>query len=371
MKQIAVTSVSLDTIDFIPTVIIGFYRKSEKTLFSAEYQILKKRFPQADIIGCSSAGNIANELPYIESRHQFPCVYLCLKMDKEAFTVEVFHKDDKITPTLDKEKKYQVILFSAFTSFELEDMLSPLPSVVGTQRIFGAVAGVDAPAMEEEAEVFYNGVFYDRHVLLWMIDESRYRIDGMSMHLFRPAGLPLKITSAKGNKIYELNNQPAMEVLEALAGELDESAIGTFAYPLFLQKEAEGHWESAPLASMIGINRKDKSILLYRSVCNNKYVKLGIMVSQQDQLKRLRRLYSFAPPKSAALLFNCIGIEKNLSMMEYLYLEDVKRHLDITFVGGHTFGEIGPPATSKKHSGTVLHNQTMTIALIAEREVSS
>ncbi|SFV68014.1 Uncharacterized conserved protein [hydrothermal vent metagenome] len=369
MKQIAVTSVSLDTIDFIPTVIIGFYRESEKTLFSAEYQTLKKRFPQADIIGCSSAGNIANELPYIESRRQFPCVYLCLEMDKEAFSVELFHQDDNIAPTLDKEKKYQVVLFSAFNSCALENILSSLPSVAGTQQIFGAVAGVDTPAAEK-GEVFYNGVFYDRHILLWMIEASRYRIDGMSMHLFRPAGLPLKITSAKENKIYELNNQPALDVLESLAGELEESAIGMFAYPLFLQKEAEGHWESAPLASMIGVNRKDKSILLYRNVCHKEYVKVGIMVSQQEQLKRLRQLYSFAPADSAALLFNCVGIAKNLSMMEYLYLEDVKRHLDITFVGGHTFGEAGPSSTSKKHSDTVLHNQTMTIALISEREVS-
>ncbi|BAF72780.1 FIST N-terminal domain-containing protein [Sulfurovum sp. NBC37-1] len=368
MKQIAVTGASLGHIDFTPTIIIGFYRKSQKTLFSAEYQILRERFPLADIIACSSAANIADELPYVESRDQFPSVYLCLEMEKGTFAVDIFSED--VTPSLnvDNKKKYQVIMLSSFSSSTLEKTLSSFPSTITTQKIFGGVSGTDISS-EDTGELFYNGVFYNRHILLWLIDKNKYKIEGMSMHLFRPVGLPLQITKAEKNKIYELNNKPAQDVIESFAGELKESAINNFAYPLFLQKEADGDWNSAPLASMTSVNKKDKSILLYREVCEKEYVKIAIMISQQDQLKRLRRLYTFAPSKSVAILFNCIGIAKNLSMMEYLYLEDIKKHLGITFIGAHTFGEIGPPATSKKRSGTLLHNQTMTIALISEKEV--
>jgi len=371
LKQTSVTSTSFDTIDFTPTVIIGFYRKGEKKLFIDDYEILKKRFPQADIIGCSSRSNISNTRPYIESNQQFPCVYLCLNMKKDAFHFKLFSKEDELVSLEIKEgKKYEAILLSSFSSLELEDILTKLPAIVGTQHIFGAVASVENYVSSKNSlEIFYNGIFYEQHMLLWIIDAQKYTVDAMSMHLFRPEGQPLQITRCKGSKIYELDNKPALQVLEALAGRLDDSVIKHFGYPLFLQNEEKG-WESAPLGSLLSVNRKENTVFLHRNIKDGNYIKMGIMVDRDTQLKRLRELYTLAPESSAALLFFCVGIEKNLNMMEYLYIEDIKRHLDITFIGFHSFGEIGYPATGKVQNDTLLHNQTMTMILISDNVVS-
>jgi len=371
LKQISVTSTSFDTIDFTPTVIIGFYRKGEKIFFIDDYEILKERFPQADIIGCSSTSNISNTRPYIESNQQFPCVYLCLDMQKGAFHFKLFAQDEEIDSLHEEEeKKYQAILLSSFSSLKLEEIITVLPSILGTQHLFGAVASVeDSAGYKGPLEIFYNGSFYEQHMLLWLIDAQKYTVDGMSMHLFRPEGQPLQITRCKGSKIYELDNKPALHVLESLAGRLDDSVIKHFGYPLFLQNEEKG-WEGAPLGSLLSVDRKENTVFLHRNIKDGNYIKMGIMVDRDTQLKRLRNLYTLAPESSAALMFSCVGIEKNLSMMEYLYIEDIKRHLDITFIGFHSFGEIGYPASIKVQNDTLLHNQTMTMVFISDKDVS-
>ena len=353
-------------IDFIPTVIVGFYRKSVEDVFIQHCKIFAKRFPEADILGCSSAGNISNERPYIETTGQFPCVFFCLEIEKDAYRLEIFSENERVTVEDEQECRYGAVLFSGYASLAFEQTLASLPEVLGTDKVFGAVAGAD-DVLQTAGSIFLNGTFYKRHFLLWLIDDHRYRLSGMSMHLFRPVGLPLEITAAEGNRLRELNGRPALEVLESLAGHLDETAIESFGYPLFLQKTADGGWEEAPLASLISIDREDGSVILYRDVSVKEYLKIGIMITQEEQLARLSRMYTIADPGSLSLLFHCIGISKNLGMMEYLYLEDIKRHLDITFAGCHTFGEIGCAAVAGR-GGVKLHNQTITIAVLSERE---
>ena len=55
-------------------------------------------------------------------------------------------------------------------------------------------------------------------------------------------------------------------------------------------------------------------------------------------------------------------------MMEYLYLEEIKHHIDVSFTGLHTFGEIGLPAAKDPSDNIFLHNQTISIAMISEKD---
>jgi len=178
----------------------------------------------------------------------------------------------------------------------------------------------------------------------------------------------LEITKSEGKTVITLNGLPALDAIEELVGEVDERIIERFGYPLFLQKDINVKWSDAPLASMVAIDKKNKTITLYRDISEQEYVRVGIMVSESEQRKRIGRVYEVAPKKSAAIVFNCIGIAANLKMMEFLYLEDIKRHSDITYAGFHTFGEIGRGASSILSNDIMLHNQTMTFAMISEKE---
>jgi len=365
MKHVSITNGQFEAIAFTPTVIVGFYGSDAQARFTEEYEVLKEMYPEAEIIGCSSSGNISNIKPYVERYgERFSTVYFCCDMEREAFGIRLYEEETHI----EKETLHtQMILLSSFSSVWLEQLLSDISKHVESPRVFGAVSAVKK-GEHQSASVFYNGVFYPRHVIQWHIDPQKYLLEGVSMHLFRPAGIPLEITKAKGKTIMELNNLPALDVLEDITGTINETVIGRFGYPLFLQKEASVDWKDAPLASIVSVDRKRKSITVYRDIRLKEYVKIGIMLSRTDQIRRISRIYGMAPSKCAALMFHCIGIEENLKMMEYLYLEDIKHHIDISFTGLHTFGEIGPPASRKVTHEVMLHNQTITIAMIARKE---
>jgi hypothetical protein len=365
MKHITVTNGNFEAIDFVPSVIIGFYESDAKMHFMEEYETLRKNYPDAEIIGCSSHDNISNIKPYVE-RHgrKHETVYLCCDMDRDAFGIRLYEEKEYVKKD-DFHK--QMIWLSSFSSSWLDKLLSTISRHVTSPKVFGAVASVKQGDSQSES-VFYNGEFYPRHLIVWHIDSQKYMLEGISLHFFRPSGIPLEITKAKGKTIMELNNLPALDVMEEITGTINEAVIGRFGYPLFLQKKSSVDWEDAPIASIVGVDRERKSIQVYRDIHPKEYIKIGIMLSRTDQIRRVSKIYNLAPAKSAALLFHCIGIKENLKMMEYLYLEDIKHHIDISFTGFHTFGEIGPPPSRKNAQETMLHNQTMTIAIIAEKE---
>jgi len=363
MQYKTVSDSNFESIDFVPTIIIAFYRSSQKRAFEEEYELLHANYPDAEILGCSSSGNIADDIPYVETTEQFPIVYFFCDMKRDAFSVHLISEEDKIGENGLHE---QVVVLSSFSSPVLESHLADFSRAQDRKKVYGAVAGVES-STKEHPSIFYNGSFYTQHMLLWSIDREQYTLDGMSIHLFRPAGIPLEITKAEHKTLYEINNLPALDVIEEITGKIDEKLIGRFGYPLFVQKHTDMQWSDAPLASIISVDREQGSIQLYRDVYPKEYVKVGIMLSRQDQLRRLGRLYGLTHGKSAALMFHCIGIAENLHMMEYLYLEEIKQHIDVSFAGLHSFGEIGPSASRKPSDDILLHNQTITVALIAQR----
>lgn len=365
MQYITVSDGCFEKIDFVPTIIVGFYKETKASFFQNSYHKLKSIYPDVEVIGCSSAGNIADEIPYVEADKEFPIVYFCCDMKKEAFTTCLIEEGEEITADKIGE---QMVLLSSFPSPYLEKILADFSQLDPVPKVYGAVAGGEA-GLNTKTSVFYNGTYYMQHMILWCIDQRCYSLDGMSIHLFRPAGIPLEITKSEGKKILELNNFPALDVLEEITGRIDESVVSRFGYPLFLQKQhASMHWSSTPLASIVAIHREEKTLEMYRDIYTKEYVRIGIMLSRRDQLRRLGRLYETVPKQGAALLFHCIGIRENLKMMEYLYLEEIKHHIDVTFAGFHTFGEIGFPASRQASETILLHNQTMTIVVISEKD---
>ena len=281
MEYVTISDEDFDRIDFTPTIIVGFYRDTYADRFQDAYRQLKNAYPDVDVIGCSSAGNIANEIPYVETKEQFPIVYLVCNMEKDAFRVDVVKEHETINFT---PMYRQMILLSSLPSGYLESILSSFSVTLKKPKIFGGVAGVSSGS-KAQPSIFCNGVFYDKHIVLWGIDAAQYAVEGMSIHLFRPAGIPLEVTKAEENTVLELNHLPALDVLEEIVGKINDAVVGRFGYPFFLQKHHEIEWREAPLASIVSVNREDKSVSLYRPVEVGEYVKVGIMLSRQDQLR--------------------------------------------------------------------------------------
>ena len=364
MRYISLRGDELESIDFVPSLIIGFYQSDKVDIFIDEYKSLIDRFPEADIVGCSAESVIENNLPYVDLYHKNSTVYMCMDMKQDAYYINIVSEGDFIAYENDIEQ--DILILSAYSSRDLEDKIKSLSEVSSVHTISGGVAGLYNSYDISLVTLFVDGKLYSNSLLSISIDRRYYRLSTKSIHLFEPAGLPMRITKTDGNTIIELDGVPALEMIESLVGKMSDTLVDKFGYPLFLGDKKDCDWSSKALASIIAIDKKLKTIELYRQISEGEYVEVGIMVSKDEQLNRLQSIYDTLKPNIPSLLFLCIGIPANLGIMEYQYLFHIKKNIKITYSGFHTFGEIG--RAYKSNSEYILHNQTMTFTFILETD---
>ena len=354
----------LDRLDFEPTVVIGFYPSSLQEKFYSAYQKLTEKFPETTVIGCSSESNIYDTLPYIDVYRDSLCVFLCLDLKKEAFGVSV-HSTDEILYSECYPPNQSALILSARYSFELEQSIDNLTHSMGKGEVFGAVASHCVPQRISEATVFFNGNFFKDRFIMLLIDRAFYGISGMSTYHFQPVGFDLEVTEANGNTIYTIDNKPALQLLEEMIGTRLENTIASFNHPLFLTKSKYLSYTTPPLCSIMSIDRKTHSLTLFRKVSQQEKLKVGIALNREKQDAQIEKFASLSYENGVALVFNSVGIERNLEMMEYIYLMDLKKHLNMPIAGFHSFCEIGPLS---KEDTSVLHNQTITVISLYPKE---
>jgi len=368
MKQIIVTCSEFDKIGFIPTVIIGFYQSSMKVSFFEDYQKLKERFPHVDIIGCSSESNIYDFIPHVFFEEKDLCVFLCLDIGKEAYQIELHTPESIMEKQEANGVSYGALMFSSRYFLSMEEIIVSLQKEKNIKPVLGAIASVVSSSKMKDGMIFWNGKYYADHILLWLIDTKCYILEGKSIHHFQPVGFDMEVTKAKDNILYEIENRPALDVLEEIVGDITEETITSFDHPFFLKEKENGKlsFTSSPLCSIRAIDKKRGTVSLYRSVHEYAKLKIGVARGREEQEKQLEAFSVFRKRKNAvAFIFNCVGIKANLGLMEFVYLMDLKKKLQLPFIGFHSFGEIGSVDEGKY---SVLHNQTISVAILSERE---
>jgi len=359
MKHQIITCNQFDKLDFEPNLVIGFYQDIKESSFKSHYKKIKQRFPHIDFIACSTESNIYNQIPYVDMDEEHICIYLFLKIKKDAYDINILKSNEEFCTT-DKEKSYDAIVLSSEYSKLLDEDIASLKAKFKIDNLFGAIAGVSD--MKNTPKIFYNGEFYSDSLLLLVVDRKYYQITGLSIHQFEPVGFELNITRAKDDVIYELDNRPALDVLDEIVGTITHKKIKSFSFPFFLKKAIYHSFEESPLASIKDFDRVQKTITLYRYIKDQDKLKLSIPITSQEQMHRLKKFNNIRQNDGVAFIFNCLGIKHYLGMMEYVYLMDLKRQLKMPFIGFHSFGEIGSIETN---SDTTLHNQTISLAILS------
>jgi hypothetical protein len=362
MNQTVVTCRTIDTIDFSPTVIVGFYQSGKKESFSRHCDTLQAQFPDADIIGCSTESNLYNKPPHLDTDGTHLCVFACVDIDKEAYSIQRISTDEADEIATDSTKRYRALLLASSYFGGMENTLKRLREKIGEDGLFGGIASVASET--DRGDVFYRGRFWEESMLVWLIDQERYRLEGTTSHHFQPVGFEMEITAAEGNTIHEIENRPALEIAEEIIGTLTPQSITSFEHPFFLKQETGLTFDEAPLCSILSIDREQKSIEVYRNIEVRNTVKVGISLDRKAQKAQLNVFKKYKNKHAVAFLFNGIGIKGNLGSMETLYLMHLKQSLRMPFVGFHTFGEFGPV---NSRSASVLHNQTISLAVLSER----
>lgn len=334
------------------------------------YYELKKYYPNAHILTCSTSGEILG--PKVMDDTIVATAILLEKTTIRVSASEIENANDsyqkgyELASKLKHDKLSHLFVLSDGYKVNGSELVKGLNKAIDKRiPITGGMAGdgnlfqktlvgLDAPPAEGKIAVvgFYGNDLKIGH-------GSRGGWDA-----FGPERI---ITRSEGNILYELDNKSALqlykEYLGPFANELPGSAL---LFPLALHLPDR---DEAIIRGVLSVNEEDQSMTFAGEVPRNSKVQL--MKANFDRLidgavkaadNSLKTLGSFQP--GFAILISCVGRRMVLNHRTEEEVEETTHTLGETPVCGfYSYGEISPVV---KSTACELHNQTMTITVYSE-----
>ncbi len=189
-----------------------------------------------------------------------------------------------------------------------------------------------------------------------------------SMGGWSPFGIERVITKSKNNILYELDGKPALDLYKKYLGEFSEGLPATgLHFPLTVRSKDHTH---TFVRTILGIDEEKNALIFAGDVPEGHYARLmrancdnlidGSLQAAQISLDSIG-----GKGVNLAILVSCVGRKLVLNQMVSEEIDAARRILgdETIFTGFYSYGEISP---LNKETICELHNQTMTITLIAE-----
>ncbi|MDA9129285.1 FIST C-terminal domain-containing protein [Candidatus Gracilibacteria bacterium] len=195
-------------------------------------------------------------------------------------------------------------------------------------------------------------------------------IIGASMGGWDTFGMKQMVTKSEGNVVFELDNEPILDIYERYLGELGaklpESGI---IYPMCVRNPDT---QIPIIRTVVAIDRNDKSITFGGEVpegCSAQIMKSNYRRLMDGSMSAVRAGTGYIPKPDAAILISCIGRKLALKHRTPHEIELIHEMLQpcSTITGFYSYGEIGPYEDNQAEC--YFHNQTMTVLLFTEKNV--
>lgn len=351
----------------------GYYKQMLLHLYSGmegvqftEYvaKTLCVLFPEADIVGTMSAGEIMDG-------HVIDKGILIGAIFFESTNVEVFRYDDvkgneayigrQIREQLDRIPDIKAAeLILPGTEFETKSLFDEIDECSKDIRIFGGYSG----GHEMNTPVHYvfdaKGIMYNS-ILVTTFAGKDFYIDIDKVIGWEPLGVPFTVTKADGHRLIELNGRPASELYERflqIDRKLQDNATEGYTFPLLAEYKGD-QW----LRSAIHIE-EDGSLNMHGYVIEGMEIQLsyGNPVTIVNKInERLEAIRRFKP--EVILIFSCIVRKAFWERYVDTELEAYAKFCSTT--GFYTWGEL----IRDEKSGEIFeHNVTQLSIAMREGE---
>jgi hypothetical protein len=333
---------------------------------------LKAAFPDAVLMGCSTAGEIGGEAV---SNDQ--CVVTAVNFANTKMrvtTTALANMDDshaagvRVGEQLMADDLKAVMVLAPGVQINGSALVDGIASWVGRKLpITGGLAG-DGGAFAQTWTLSPAGVSADGVVAIGLYGDALDFAHG-SFGGWEPFGPARKVTRCAGNVLYELDGEPALEVYKRYLGDHAKSLPASgLLFPFAML--GEDHDALGLIRTILGVDEAAGSLTLAGAIDPNGYLKL--MHASTDRLvdgaesaaEAAKQMFK-ADGDSLAVLVSCVG--RKLVMGDRVD-EEVEAVADVfgskaVLTGFYSYGEISPFTPG---SACQLHNQTMTITWICE-----
>jgi hypothetical protein len=332
---------------------------------------VKKTFANAYICGCSTAGEIAGERVLDDSLCVTAVHFQHTKVRSAVVSVggpgDSFSAGEKLASAIPAQDLVHAFVLSdglAVNGSELvKGITSRLPAGVA---VTGGLSGDGARFAE--TYVCADGDAQQKRVVLLGFYGNRLRVGCGSMGGWDSFGPERRITRSKGNMLFELDGQSALELYKRYLGPHASGLPASgLLFPLSLRHEQS---DQSVVRTILAVDEKDKSMTFAGDVPQGALARL--MRANFDRLvdgaagaARTCRHKIGEGKTDLAILISCVGRKLVLKQRIEEEVEAVLEVLghDTVATGFYSYGEISPFTPEARCS---LHNQTMTVTTFTE-----
>ncbi len=335
-------------------------------------QALREAFPSAQLIGCSTAGEISGVRVSDDT-----LVVTAVRMEKTPLRMtstdlagmdDSFAAGERIGTALQSSDLRVVLVFGPGVNINGSALVDGIASRIGDVPITGGLAG-DGGAFRQTFTLGNEGVRDCAIVAMGFYGDELLHSHG-SFGGWEPFGPARKVTRCAGNVLYELDGKPALEIYKRYLG--DHAANLPAAGLLFpFAMLGEDHRALGLIRTILGVDAATGSLTLAGDIQPDGYLKLmhagtdGLVngaASAAEASAALQRIDG----ESLAVLVSCVGRKLIMGDRVDEEVEAVGSVLgpQATLAGFYSYGEISP---FKPDNACRLHNQTMTLTWIGER----
>ncbi len=332
---------------------------------------IREAYPNAHLIGCSTAGEISDTCVSDDS-----LAVTAVRFDHASVMGGVVRIRDvadsrqageRIAQSLPSEGLRHVLVFCDGLKINGSELVRGIAARLPAGVTFtGGVAG-DGPRFQETYVLCERFAERDAVAAVGLYGAG-LRIGYGSMGGWDAFGPERLVTRSRGNVLYEFDGRSALALYKQYLGEHAQGlpATGLF-FPLSLRMR-EG--DRGVVRTILSVDEAEQSITFAGDVPEQSYVRL--MKANFDRLiegavgaARTNRDVLGSVPAELALLISCVGRKMVLRQRVEEELEGVREVLGtgVAMAGFYSYGEIAPHAP---HAPCDLHNQTMTITTLAE-----
>ncbi|NJM49318.1 MAG: hypothetical protein HC860_26660 [Alkalinema sp. RU_4_3] len=328
---------------------------------------LRQQYPNARLLGCSTAGEIAGTRVHDESlvatairfeQSQVKASGITLSPGENSFTA-----GDRLGQLLEKENLTHVFVLSDGLQVNGSDLVRGLSQYLPQGvSLTGGLSG-DGDRFQQ-TYVLLDDEVQSNQIAALGIYGDRLRVGYGSLGGWLPFGTERRITKSEGNILYELDGQPALALYKTY---LADHATGLPATGLLFPLRLK---EQGLVRTILAVDEAAQSLTFAGDVPEGSIAQL--MHANFDRLidgaiEAAETSHAALQGGSAelAILISCVGRKLVLKQRTEEEIEGVQEVLgeQAVLTGFYSYGEISPFAPGVP---TQLHNQTMTITTFSE-----
>jgi hypothetical protein len=336
---------------------------------------LKARYPTAQLVGCTTSGEISPSGVYDDSIQitaiQWEKTIQRVANTKMSGMQNSFEAAAGLAKQLKADSLRTILVISDGLNVNGSELLKGFQSVLGDVPIVGGLAG-DGGAFVKTLQLF-NDTISDNQVIAVGLYGNALITSSGALGGWKPYGPPRKVTKSEKNVVLEMDGKPALPLYRMYIGEAFSRGLPGTGLKFPLAVIEEGKREVEKIRTLLAIDSSKNSLTFAGNVeegetvrlCQTNHDRLVEGAGGAAHLVMDNLGASKTNQTGLAVLVSCVGRK---GVMAEQVVDEVKLVQQIlgpqtSVTGFYSYGEIAPRPNT---TDSVLHNQTMTIGYLSE-----